>query len=424
MDVVATFGKMIEGSALSRPRRARRLMLTGWRLQDIALAVAPDKRLPPSRQYASKVAMDCILEGLTHPRRAAAVSAFAPSEPVLAAGLSPLSVEHVSCFVAGSKAEGAFIQHAEDVGFPTTLCSYHKTFLGTLEAGLIPAPSCAIYTNVACDGNMVTFPHVAEKAAIPSFCVDVPAEHSEEAVAFVTWQIRGLASFLEDATGRPFDEESFRAHVQRGCRSAEAFRGFLERERGRRLPSSMVTEMYAFLMSHVLLGSREAERFFRMLRDDASNAPESNGVPLVWLHTMPFSQLPMQQRLDFSDDAYITASDLAADPLLIDVDPDDPYDAVARRLVHSCFNGSCEHRVARAVDLVERTGSKGVVLFNHWGCKATIGASRQMREGIERAGIPCLVLDGDGVNPANRSDGQTATRMDAFLEMLKAEQTA
>ena len=30
-----------------------------------------------------------------------------------------------------------------------------------------------------------------------------------------------------------------------------------------------------------------------------------------------------------------------------------------------------------------------------------------------------MVLDGDGCNPANTSDGQVSTRLQAFLEMLE-----
>ena len=30
-----------------------------------------------------------------------------------------------------------------------------------------------------------------------------------------------------------------------------------------------------------------------------------------------------------------------------------------------------------------------------------------------------MILDGDGCNPANTSDGQVSTRLQAFIEMLK-----
>ena len=37
---------------------------------------------------------------------------------------------------------------------------------------------------------------------------------------------------------------------------------------------------------------------------------------------------------------------------------------------------------------------------------------------------PVLLLDGDGCDRANTMDGQTATRLDAFLEMLHSKQEA
>ncbi len=182
----------------------------------------------------------------------------------------------------------------------------------------------------------------------------------------------------------------------------------------------MTTEMYAFLMSHVLSGTPETERFCHMLADDMEQEPKSEGLRLVWLHTMPFSQTPMIKRVNFNDEVFISASDMSADPFLIDMDPAQPYEAMARRLVYSCFNGPSERRIALALDLARRTHADGAVLFNHWGCKATLGVSQLIKNRLEERGLPCLLLDGDGVDEANRRDGQTATRFDAYLELLRA----
>jgi benzoyl-CoA reductase/2-hydroxyglutaryl-CoA dehydratase subunit BcrC/BadD/HgdB len=69
--------------------------------------------------------------------------------------------------------------------------------------------------------------------------------------------------------------------------------------------------------------------------------------------------------------------------------------------------------------MAQETNAEGVVVFTHWGCKTTIGASGLIRDALEADGIPVLVLDGDGCNPANSSDGQLVTRVEAFLEMLE-----
>ena len=83
------------------------------------------------------------------------------------------------------------------------------------------------------------------------------------------------------------------------------------------------------------------------------------------------------------------------------------------------FNGSAEHRVARAVELAKLLRADGAVWFCHWGCKQTSGAAQYARQHLEAAGFPTLVLDGDGCDSSNVNDGQMVTRLQAFLELLE-----
>ncbi len=420
MDIVQTFGDVIGGQALKHPERARRLLLAGWTAQLGKLKFAPDKRLPPSRQYASVVAMDKITKSLRHPENAAAISLFSPYEPLEAAGILPFSVEQMSSFLAGTKCERAFLDFSEADGFCDTMCSYHRIFLGACTVGMIAKPRFIVYTNLACDGNMITFPYLQRKLDVPAFCIDVPFERSDYAVADVADQIRQLVEFVQDCSGRRITEDRLRESVLRGCRSARFYRDFLEASPGKRLPSDMTCEMYAFLLNHMLIGTPETEKFCHMLAKEMQVAPKSDGLRLLWLHTMPFSQQAAIDRLNFSDRAFITACDLSADPMLVDVDPNKPYETMARRMVYSCFNGSTQSRIDRALHLAEITEAEGAVLYCHWGCKASLGVSNLIKSSLEEHGLPCLLLDGDGADSANRSDGQTATRLDAFFEMLSA----
>jgi benzoyl-CoA reductase/2-hydroxyglutaryl-CoA dehydratase subunit BcrC/BadD/HgdB len=41
-----------------------------------------------------------------------------------------------------------------------------------------------------------------------------------------------------------------------------------------------------------------------------------------------------------------------------------------------------------------------------------------VRDAMRERGIPTLVLDGDGADVRNYSEGQTRTRLEAFIEML------
>ena len=107
--------------------------------------------------------MQNIIKALAKPDDTALVSIFVPGELLTAAGITPYSVEAMSCFIAGTRCEQAFLAQTESEGFPETMCSYHRIFLGASMTGLVPKPKCTIYTNLACDGNMMTFPYLKQK---------------------------------------------------------------------------------------------------------------------------------------------------------------------------------------------------------------------------------------------------------------------
>ena len=56
--------------------------------------------------------------------------------------------------------------------------------------------------------------------------------------------------------------------------------------------------------------------------------------------------------------------------------------------------------------------------FAHWGCKHTLGGAQIAKRMFEEAGIPLLILDGDGCDRSHGGEGQTATRLGALLEMM------
>ena len=420
MDITEWYGNRVSELSESDPVRARRLLLTGYRANLMSLSLSGGKTMSPVRRYAAIKVMELIISALSKPQSAAMVSLFVPCEPLFAAGITPYSVEAVSGYLMGAKCEKHFQDAAVENGTPETLCSFHRTFVGAAESGLLPAPRFMIYTNVACDGNMISFPHLKDVFAAPAFFIDVPYEKSEDSVRGVARQLEDMTTFIQDCTGRRVTREAVAEGVRRTRAAAGNYRRYLELERTRRLPDDVTDEMYAAFMSHILLGSEISETYFEMLRREIESAPESDARRILWLHAIPYLQPSVRAILNHSDRAFITACDICYDTLLIPQDEDEPYISMARRLVYNAFNGSPSDRINNALDIARLTGADGAAVFAHMGCKATIGAARLMRGAIEKAGLPAVILDGDACSPANTGDGQLATRLGAFIEMLEA----
>lgn len=418
MDIISKFGKIVGNKALTNPEKARQLLLTGYRLQEKRLLLFPDKELPSSGQYVARIVMKNIIQSLAKPENAAMISIFVPGELLTAAGLTPYSAEALSCFIAGTKCEQFFLRKTEEEGFPETMCSYHRVFLGAALTGLLPKPKCTIYTNLACDGNMMTFPYLKDTYGCPGFYIDVPYEKNRDSIQYVAKQLREMKHFLEDVTGKKIAEEAVQKAVSNSKKAAANYRKQLLLRKDHAPVSSLTNELYAIFMCHLLAGSEAAVKYTEMLLDDVKKAPKSDGLHVFWMHIMPFLQAPVKEIFNYSKDAHITACDFVADGFR-EMHFSDPYEAMAEKMVNCIYNGNVEQRIQEAKELANLTEADGGILFAHWGCKGTIGASSLIKSSLESDGIPTMILDGDGCNPANTSDGQVSTRLQAFIEMLK-----
>ena len=148
MKIIETYGNYIEKWSNENPGRARWLLKTGWKAQNLKFRFAPDKRLMSAEQYLARLMMDTMIRPLERPEESAIVSIFTPCEILQEAGLHPYNVEGFSCYLSASKAERAFLQQAENTGISETLCSYHKTFIGAAQKKVLPIshPRNAVFT--------------------------------------------------------------------------------------------------------------------------------------------------------------------------------------------------------------------------------------------------------------------------------------
>lgn len=136
------------------------------------------------------------------------------------------------------------------------------------------------------------------------------------------------------------------------------------------------------------------------------------------MHTLPNWQDSMKEILEASGRCELVGSDMSADALL-EMDPEQPYESMARRAVGTFFNGSAVRRIEGAIRCAKQARADGVIVFCHWGCKQTLGLSQLAKQMLEAEGLPTLVLDGDGCDARNVADGQMVTRVNAFLEQLE-----
>lgn len=416
-DIVETFGKIIDRLAVSQPAQSRRLLATGLKAFRGVLRYAPDKRLPPARQYSAVALNRIICHVLDQAESTALVSIFQPCELLEAMGVTPMCAEMLAAYINGSRAEAVFAEAAENEGIADSYCSYHKVLLGSAYLRVLPRPALVVNTSLVCDANHLTFRELAARYDVPHFYVDVPPESSEENVVYVADQFRELTAFMEEHLGRKLEEDKLREVMARSRRTVENLRSCLREKQAHSLAGDVTSEMYEIYLSHNGLGSTAADQYAQMLLRDLRAAPPRHGIRLLWLHTIPIWQTPIKDLFDLNERCQIITCDMCVESLT-PVDPEKPYESMARRLVYSSWNGG-RKRINAALTLANDLQADGVVCFCHWGCKQTMGLSALFKSELEQAGFPTLILNGDGCDRRNASDGQIATRLNAFLEMLE-----
>lgn len=416
---IEDFGASIERLIHTDPEKARKRLLLGYRAYGAKLRAFPDKRLPVAKRHSAVMLNRIMQTVLAKPEETVLVNIFMPGELITSMGLTPMCAELFSGFINGTASEHAFAEAAHREGIAETFCSYHKVVLGAAYTGVLPKPKAIVNTSFICDANQLTFRELEQTFDIPHYYVDIPNDASEDAIQYVADEFREVKAFLEDVTGTRLDEDALRETVGRADETIRLYREVLALKRDRVLPSDVTSELYETYLMHNALGTRMSQRYVEELLDAYRTAPARTGKKILWLHTIPNWQRPVVEAFNFHPRYDVITTDLNVDAL-IPLDPQAPYESMAKRLLMNHWNGG-QNRVAAALATAKELDVEGVICFCQWGCKETMGLVSLFENAFDEAQIPLLVLDGDGVDRRNASDGQTETRIGAFLELLEAD---
>jgi len=420
LGIVDFFGRTINKNYRSKPGFTRGFLRAGYGAQQLLLRWKPNPRYLPSQKYLTQISMRYTRRPLAHPARSALVNLFTPCELLHAMDIYPQCAEGFSSYLTGGKCEQGFLDYAEEKGVPETYCSYHKALLGAVYAGIVKKPRFLITTSTVCDANTNTFRAVADHFDLPLHYIDVPMEESEDAVAYVAGQLAELVKDMEQELHRSMEPERLGMAIRRTNESVRNFNRFLSELETKHYPSSSALEMFRIITSHILMGTEEAAAFYRLQYENIRECGQGTAKRIIWSHVLPYYADPLQAMLDFNERNQLLISDMNFDAML-ELDETRPLHSMARRLIVNHFNGKFSRKCESVVRMAKRLRADGAVLFCHFGCKQSNGGVFLLRDALQGAGIPALVMDGDACDRRNMSMGQAETRLQAFLELLEAK---
>jgi benzoyl-CoA reductase/2-hydroxyglutaryl-CoA dehydratase subunit BcrC/BadD/HgdB len=421
MGVVEKYGALIQKTAVRHPGRARRMIRLGLSYERTRLRAKRGGPVPKALNELNLLAIRSVARALGDPGHTVWVNLFAPTELLHGFGLTPMSIEVFTAFAGGFHIEDFLLRRAEAMGMSDTLCSYHKGFLGAVDADLLETPRVSITTTLACDCNANTFRTLSRRAGEEAFILDVPYERTAPSVSYVAAQLEDLVRLLEKRTGRRFDEQALRTALARENEARALHEACLFLQAKKDYPATMTLHMFKLFATHLLVGSEEVLHYYRTLADDMRNYPDTEAMKILWIHLMPYYQPTLKKYFNHNPLYRIAASDFDFDYGLGErLDVQHPLEALARKMADNIYNGPYARKTAAALHAAEILDADAVIHFCHWGCKQSAGGAAEMKHAFDAAGRPFLILDGDGVDQRNDADGQIRTRTEAFFEMVRA----
>lgn len=327
-------------------------MVRGFQANKLKTRLLPKKDLSKGYQKLEAMMMSLVADSLSHEGSYVWGNIFAPCEILQCFDKRTLSIECLSCYFSGYHLEDYFIDCAQNAGLAPTLCSYHKTFTGAVESGILKAPEYAVTTSLSCDGNLNTFRYLEKKIGVPFTFLDVPYDCDPESVDYLADQLREMTKSLE------------KEHYY---------------------PGEIISQLYLMMGTHLLMGTEEFRNLVNFMVKDIQTYPRFEGKRILWVHLLPFYQETLRSYFNGSRRYQVIASDIVLD-YANELDASDPFRALAVKTIRNIYNGSYAYKAEALGQFAREVDADAVIHFCHWGCKQASGGSALLKEKMKEMG--------------------------------------
>lgn len=352
-----------------------------------------------------------------------------PFDLLHAMGITSCFVEFVGALLATAGVVGEFIETADQAGYSSDACSYHRAVVGAARRGIMPEPAIVIGATSPCTGGLGLIEWLSRISSRPLAVLHIPQDESGGHVAFLAQQIRDLVAFVTKHTGQRLDSDRLRQAIDNTNRTREIMCEVYAL--ARQVPSPATSKDLANfgIVLPLFFGTDAGVGLARAYRDEFARRSAASGASekrertrLMWIQNRIQFRQSIEKLLEKEYRAVIVVDELN-DITWESIDPDEPFEGLARRSISIPFNGTMARRIEHLQKLAREYRIDGAIGPCNWGCRQGTGARGLIQAGLEEIGVPVLNLEVDCVDERKYAEGQARTRIEAFLEMLHGRPT-
>ncbi len=371
-------------------------------------------------------------------RKVAWITSGGPVEPLIAMKIIPVYPENHGAMIGASKMGAGLCELSESMGYSTDLCSYARSDIAcsTVNGGPIgglPRPDMLVCCNNICGTVLKWYEVQARFFDVPLFIFDTPFCHtgfSEEVGRYVRRQLDEYVSFLEQVCGRKMDRGRFANVGKLSLEAQRLWQAVLETTVNRPAPMSAFDAFYHLALIVTLRGTQEAVDYYRQLLARMKERV-SKGIGAIpdEQYRLLWDNIPIWHRTRWLSEKFASHNAcLVADTYtsawcgsMKYIDENNFFDSMAEAYTRIYLNIGVDEMARTVLGMVDKYDVDGIVMHSNRSCKPYSLGQYDIAKIVEKErGLPSLIIEADMVDERSFSESQVATRIDAFMEMIKA----
>jgi len=347
----------------------------------------------------------------------------APFDLLSAMGVTSCFVEFVGALLAATQTAGFFFEEAEDSGFATDSCAYHRAVMGAVLKNAMPEPDFIIGTSSPCTAGLAIVENFARQYKKDFFILNIPQNYTKESITFLAAQIEEMTLFVSDHTKKPLSKEKLGIALENFNQSSTLLKDVYNLAKTKPSPVDNALLKDVGTVVTLLMGTKEGVDICQAFKDELSHRIETGRheaskekTRLMWIQNRIQYPFPMNKMLDDLGAKIVVdeLNNVTWEPM----DPDNPFESIAKRMISIPFSMGTPERIRQMQNLARDYQIDGAINPCHWGCRQGTGARGMISKGMQDINVPVLNLEIDCVDSRNLAKGQIETRVEAFMEML------
>lgn len=229
----------------------------------------------------------------------------APFDLLTSMGVTSCFIEFVGAMLSSTQTAVPFLETAEDSGFATDSCAYHRAVMGAVLKNAMPEPDFIIGTSSPCTAGLAIVENFAHQYKKDFFLLNVPQNYTNDAVKYLAAQVEEMTRFVSDHTKQEFSKKKLDTALDYFNRSSLLLKDIYDLAKTKPSPVDNKFLKDFNTVVTLMLGTQKGVDICQAFKDELNHRVETGQhhdskekIRLMWIQNRIQYPFPIDEMLD------------------------------------------------------------------------------------------------------------------------------